>query len=264
MGRFPDGTGPLVPLNSPTFGQANTARWLGDVVISEVHYAPADPDGPRGLNAEDFGFIEIYNRSNQPVDLGDWQLVGSVQMVFAPGLTIEPGDVQLVVSFDPTDVRKASMFRFTHNLASDFPLLGRYRDVLGTEQGEVSLVRTWSDRNAVIVADRVSYQNGDPWPTISSAAGQSLTRHDVTRFGDDPSNWRAAAVSAGSVDLVLPLLGDANGDGRFDQLDIVRVLQAAKYGTGQAAAFDEGDWTYDGFFDALDIVMALRTGRYMR
>ena len=58
--------------------------------------------------------------------------------------------------------------------------------------------------------------------------------------------------------------GDANTDGRFDQLDIVQVLQAAKYLTAEAADFSEGDWNGDGVFDQLDIVAALQTGNYLQ
>lgn len=58
------------------------------------------------------------------------------------------------------------------------------------------------------------------------------------------------------------ILGDSNGDGLFNQLDIVQILQAAKYLTGEAATFGEGDWSGDGVFDQLDIVAALQTGNY--
>jgi hypothetical protein len=56
--------------------------------------------------------------------------------------------------------------------------------------------------------------------------------------------------------------GDANRDGVFNQLDIVQVLQAAKYQTGQPATWAEGDFNRDGIFDQLDIVAALQTGKY--
>ena len=36
--------------------------------------------------------------------------------------------------------------------------------------------------------------------------------------------------------------GDADQDLDFDQLDLVRVQVAAKYLTGQAATWGEGDW----------------------
>ena len=58
--------------------------------------------------------------------------------------------------------------------------------------------------------------------------------------------------------------GDANGDGQFDQRDLVSVLQRGKYLTGQPADWSEGDWNADGVFDQLDLVAALQTGNYDR
>ena len=57
--------------------------------------------------------------------------------------------------------------------------------------------------------------------------------------------------------------GDANADGRFDQFDIITVLQKAKYNILEAATWAEGDWTGDGFFDQHDIVAALQIGNYV-
>lgn len=58
--------------------------------------------------------------------------------------------------------------------------------------------------------------------------------------------------------------GDANRDFRFDQQDIVEVLQAAKYATGERATWEEGDWNRDGVFDQLDVMAALITGNYLQ
>jgi hypothetical protein len=80
-------------------------------------------------------------------------------------------------------------------------------------------------------------------------AGQSTTSGRVTLLFDRPPPAE-------------PLPGDSNADGRFNQLDIVQVLQAGKYRTGQPATFAEGDWNRDGVFDQFDIIAALRTGRY--
>ena len=54
--------------------------------------------------------------------------------------------------------------------------------------------------------------------------------------------------------------GDSDGDGVFGQLDLVRVLQSAKYMTGQAASWADGDWNLDGAFDQHDAVLALVNG----
>jgi hypothetical protein len=69
--------------------------------------------------------------------------------------------------------------------------------------------------------------------------------------------------------------GDADQDLDFDQLDLVKVQIAAKYLTGQAATWGEGDWNGapggspgnppagDARFNQLDIVAAQQAGLYL-
>ena len=69
--------------------------------------------------------------------------------------------------------------------------------------------------------------------------------------------------------------GDADQDFDFDQLDLVRVQIAAKYLTGEAATWGDGDWNAapggsqrnppegDGLFNQLDIVVAQQAGIYL-
>jgi hypothetical protein len=69
--------------------------------------------------------------------------------------------------------------------------------------------------------------------------------------------------------------GDADQDLDFDQLDLVRVLIAGKYLSGQIGTWGEGDWNGapggsqgnpppgDGLFDQSDIVAALQAGAYL-
>ena len=78
-----------------------------------------------------------------------------------------------------------------------------------------------------------------------------------------PTNAELGAVTVHTYTILddeqLPVpvaAGDANRDFQFDQLDIVQVLQGAKYLTGGPATFEEGDWNGDGVFDQLDIVEA--------
>ena len=58
-------------------------------------------------------------------------------------------------------------------------------------------------------------------------------------------------------------VGDANQNGSFDQADVIQVLHAGKYLTGEPATFAEGDWNGDGVFSPLDIVAALATGTHV-
>lgn len=67
-----------------------------------------------------------------------------------------------------------------------------------------------------------------------------------------------------SGDVVLNALpGDANGDLEFNQLDVIAVLSAGKYLTGERATWGEGDWNNDDVFDQLDVVAAAQTGLYL-
>ena len=69
--------------------------------------------------------------------------------------------------------------------------------------------------------------------------------------------------------------GDADQDLDFDQIDLVQVQVAAKYLTGQAATWGEGDWNGapggspgappagDGLFNQQDIISALSANTYL-
>jgi hypothetical protein len=69
--------------------------------------------------------------------------------------------------------------------------------------------------------------------------------------------------------------GDADQDRDFDQFDLIRVQQSAKYLTGNAATWGQGDWNGapggkpgsppagNGLFDQLDIIAALSAGKYL-
>ena len=82
-------------------------------------------------------------------------------------------------------------------------------------------------------------------------------------------------LTAGGPQPTALQAGDADQDLDFDQLDLVKVQIAAKYLTGQAATWGEGDWNGapggepgsppagNGFFDQLDIIAALGPGHYL-
>lgn len=72
----------------------------------------------------------------------------------------------------------------------------------------------------------------------------------------------AVASFDNGVASVFAAPGDANQDGRFDQLDIIQVLQEGKYLTGERADWTEGDWNGDALFDQHDVVLALQAVNY--
>ena len=44
LGRWPDHSGDFWPMASTTLGARNSELRPGDVIISEIHYSPVDPD----------------------------------------------------------------------------------------------------------------------------------------------------------------------------------------------------------------------------
>lgn len=86
------------------------------------------------------------------------------------------------------------------------------------------------------------------------------------------NRFTLAADSLPPAPELLP--GDANQDLAFDQLDLVQVLRAGKYLTGEPATWQEGDWNGapgkylngppqgDGVFDQLDVLAALSANSY--
>ena len=91
-----------------------------------------------------------------------------------------------------------------------------------------------------------------------------LTELDVAALAD--LGWEIRPQTCQTLEA-----GDADQDGDFDNLDIVQVLQRAKYLTGQPATWGDGDWDGapggcwgnpprgNGLFDQLDIIAALGT-----
>ena len=104
--------------------------------------------------------------------------------------------------------------------------------------------------------------------------GSSNANVDPDYLFDNIILSTGADITGDLPDSVLQA-GDADMDLDFDQLDLVKVQIAAKYLTGQAATWGEGDWNGapggepgnppvgNGLFDQLDIVFALAAGKYL-
>lgn len=110
--------------------------------------------------------------------------------------------------------------------------------------------------------------------------GQSRDIDNISLTHTDPDGAVTTVVhygrhvGGGPPDPLLQA-GDANMDLSFDQLDLVKVQVAAKYLTGEAATWGDGDWngapggsagnppTGDNRFNQIDIIAALNAGKYL-
>ena len=270
VGAWPTHDDPFVPLETATLGHPNSKPKIGEIRISEVNYAPLDLDGVGSVRDRDFAFIELYNWTDQPIDIGGWQLSGDVDFTFDAETTIDPGEELTVVRFNPNRGNTPIAFRFLYDMRFDAPLVGGHRDTLDRGSGSVQLTRPGvaplddPSYTPIILVDQVTYDSKSPWPESAGGGGDALHRNQIGDDGSVAASWRSSPPSPGKAEFATRQVGDSNQDGQFDQLDIVQVLQAAKYNTDRPASFSDGDWNGDGFFNQLDIVFALQAGRFMQ
>jgi len=151
-GRYPDGSDNWYFFQTPTKGQSNVATFRSDIVFNEIMYHPA-------LGHEEEEYIELYNRGDEAVELGGWELTGAIRFAFPPGVTIAPGGYLLVAGSAPA---VSSRYGIT-GVLGDFS--GRLRNY-----GEEIILRDAIGNPA----DVVHYADDPPWPGEADGLGPSL------------------------------------------------------------------------------------------
>jgi hypothetical protein len=96
--------------------------------------------------------------------------------------------------------------------------------------------------------------------TQRSAAMGNPNPYDLT--GDNVVNADDVEEWITAPDIFNSWLGDANLDGEFGTSDLVDILAAGLYETGEPAVWTEGDFNGSGFFDTQDLITALAGGGY--
>ncbi|MBN1676817.1 MAG: lamin tail domain-containing protein [Kiritimatiellae bacterium] len=222
-----------------TLGAANAYPRVGPVVVSEILYNPSDASGPDEALGE---FVELQNVSAGAVQLYDaanpantWRLTKAVDYAFAPGLELAANERVLVVATN------AAAFRAAHpDVPASVRIFGPYAGRLGNGGDSVVLVKPDApDAEGIpwIEVDRVSYDDGDPWPESPDGDGPSLERIAATLYGNDAGNWAASAVAGGTP-------GAPNSGVLVSKTSTWRYHdQGADLGTAwRASGFDDSRW----------------------
>jgi len=144
----------------------------GDLVINEILYRRAAAGSPE--------FIEIYNNTDQNIDLSGWQLGNSGGAAVIPPLTAIRGFDYLV--FTDTPAFAASENRIIH--VHGFRSLNNTADavVLRNQYG--------------LTIDSLYYNSG--W---GGSPGVSIERKDPEAISIDPANWSSSKSEQGSTPL---------------------------------------------------------------
>ncbi len=171
------GAGKLIPVS-----QTAAPR----VVISEVGYQPTNPDAE---------FIELYNPTDQAVDLSGWTLEG-LDLTIQSGTVILPGGRGVFVA---DDVQFRAAYTPTTQLVG-----GEYAGRLADEGETITLSQ------GARVVDTVTYSPSAPWPTQAAGGGATLELLDPGFDNDQADSW-AASSNAGTPGLANTRVAPADG-----------------------------------------------------
>lgn len=239
LGRHITSTGDpdIVPMVRRTFGRDNPVSvfdWrqgtglpnayplVGPVVITEIMYHP--PDIGTNDNSLD-EYLELYNMTTSPVKMYDtnlyadawtnrWKVADAVKLTFPTNFTLGAGEFVLLVNFDPvTNTAQMAAFRSLHGIPPTFTnIFGPYGDKLKNSDASVVLYKPdprqqppHPDAGFVpqVMVERVHYRDSAPWPTEPDGSGAALQRVWPEGYGNDPTNWVAAAPSPGRQHIAI-------------------------------------------------------------
>lgn len=219
-----DPAGDLFPMTSPTLGSTNSGPQLSDVVISEVHYNPAEvpPAYAGSIAHQELEFVEIANTGDATLDVSNWRTEG-LNFTFPAGTLLAAGEAIVVVTFDPAgQPAKASAFRNVFGVSPSVRLFGGATGQLNNDGERVQLLRPEDPFTLLtgdVLVDAVRYQRDTPWPTTADGGGDSLQRRFANAYGGFVTSWLAAPGTPGAANLTTAVAGDYNGDGLADARD---------------------------------------------
>ena len=175
----------------PTLGASNAGPRVGPVVITEINYHP-DLEGDQ--------FVELKNITGQAVPLYDpafptntWRLNG-LGFAFPTNLVLASHQFLLLVATNP------ALFRAKYGVPETTPVLGPWSGGLQHNGERLELQQPdMPDTNglAYITVDAVRYNDKAPWPPAADGGGPSLNRQADAAYGNEPTNWTAAAPTPG-------------------------------------------------------------------
>ncbi len=187
-GRYPDGAPGFRRLSSFTPNGPNAAPRSSPVVINEIMYNPISGNG-------DDEFVELYNRSGSPVNIGNWSFTKGIDYTFPIGTVIQPG-AYLVVAKNANRLLGAGY----ENLGSS-NLFGDYNGSLANGGERLALAapdfalvtngfgQVFTNVEFHFIVNEVTYGTGGRWGNWSDGSGSSLELIDSLADNSLAANW---------------------------------------------------------------------------
>ena len=173
-----------------TSSTANIAASSANIVISEVHYHPADPSvaefNAGYADADDFQFIELHNISAAAVELAGSSFSQGLAFSFTASTVIPPSGARVLA-------RNAAAFQMRYGFAPGGTFIGR----LSHSSETITLL---SATSAIIETFRYEDGSNSAWPASADGTGYSLQliRPKTNPDSTNPANWTSSAAIGGS------------------------------------------------------------------
>lgn len=148
------------------------------IVITEIMYNPPES------GTDSLEYIELYNNTNNAVDVSGWNFTQGFEFVFPASSTIS-ANAYVVIA------KSASAFQSVFNTAPSY--VWNVNGALTNNPGEDIELRDVAGN----VIDYVDYMNTAPWPLGSNGNGSSLVLCDPNADNTLPSNWQDATTGTG-------------------------------------------------------------------
>jgi len=194
LARSPEGTGPWFHPSETTPGATNRVALRDAIVINEIMYHPRDAQGPATNSPEQW--VELFNRTTNPVDLTDWRLEidGKTAYRFPSG-RILAGNSYLIVARDAAALQGLyPSVDIVGDLSSRLPGGGGKLELF--DNAALPLDPTVDPDAGGNPVDVVHYRDNSPWPSYPDGLGASLELRDPRADNSRPEAWLASDESA--------------------------------------------------------------------
>ena len=214
-----------------------------NLVINEINYNSSndfDPDD----------WVELYNPTDENINIGNWVFKDedNDHNFTIPENTILNSGEYLVLCTDSYSF--SALFPSVINYIGDFDF--------GLSAGGELIRLIDADGNLV---DAVEYDDSDPWPIEADGAGPTLELLGSFLDNSLAENWVASEGygSPGGVNSSSScgeVLGDINGDGAVDVLDVILMVGIIIVLEDDYTVCEQyaSDINLDGIIDILDII----------
>jgi len=143
------------------------------LVISEIMYD--DPPKEQNDNLE---FIELYNNTDTPIELGGLMIKGGIASGKLPEFTLHPD------SYWVTAKNAAAFYNVFGVIVHEWMGANLSND----EPESLFIVNT--NHHSGVKIDSLTYSPGKPWPEGAAGLGHSMELIDLSSDNSNPLNWK--------------------------------------------------------------------------